>query len=87
MTHYLDAAMKRRAPPAICFAHAFSAAAPRQRDEAHDIKLEIDVRAQELITQIAAEKFPEPRALRRRRNRGRPDERIINGWSIRSMAR
>ena len=47
-----------RAKPESCFAKIFTAAARVHAVAAHDIKLEIDIQAQELITKLLLNEFP-----------------------------
>ena len=59
-----DEALSRRsenaaAPPANYFGKIFSSRSASSSSEAHDIKLEIDVQAQELISKLLLEEFPE----------------------------
>jgi myo-inositol-1(or 4)-monophosphatase len=59
MTHYLDAAVEAaRAAGELLRSH-FQQPLRVHSSEAHDIKLEIDVRTQELITESLLKKFPE----------------------------
>ena len=59
MTHYLDAAVEAARAAGELLRHSFQQPLRVHSAEAHDIKLEIDVRAQELITNLLLEKFPE----------------------------
>jgi myo-inositol-1(or 4)-monophosphatase len=59
MTHYLDAAVEAARAAGELLRHQFQHPLRVNSSEAHDIKLEIDVRAQELITESLLKKFPE----------------------------
>src|SRR2546423_13911581 len=59
MTHYLDAAVEAARAAGEMLRHCFHQPLRVNSTEAHDIKLEIDVRAQTLITDLLLEKFPE----------------------------
>jgi len=59
MTHYLDAAIEAARTAGELLRHHFQRPLRVTSSEAHDIKLEIDVRAQELITESLLKKFPE----------------------------
>src|SRR5256886_4108284 len=59
MTHYLDAAVEAARAAGEMLRHCFQQPLRVNSSEAHDIKLEIDVRAQTLITDLLLEKFPE----------------------------
>src|ERR1700716_533695 len=59
MTHYLDAAVEAARAAGQLLRHNFQQPLRINSSEAHDIKLEIDVRAQELITESLLKKFPE----------------------------
>jgi myo-inositol-1(or 4)-monophosphatase len=59
MTHYLDAAVDAARAAGELLRHHFQRPLRVNSSEAHDIKLEIDVRAQELITESLLKKFPE----------------------------
>ena len=59
MTHYLDAAIDAARAAGQLLRHNFQLPLRINSAEAHDIKLEIDVRAQELITESLLKKFPE----------------------------
>ena len=59
MTHYLDAAIDAARAAGQLLRHNFQQPLRINSAEAHDIKLEIDVRAQELITESLLKKFPE----------------------------
>ncbi len=59
MTHYLDAAVTAARAAGEMLRQNFSRPLRVNLAEAHDIKLEIDVRAQDLITQSLLEKFPQ----------------------------
>src|SRR5213080_3041244 len=59
MTHYLDAAVEAAHAAGEMLRHGFQQPLRINSAEAHDIKLEIDVRAQELITESLLKKFPE----------------------------
>src|SRR5213075_1091561 len=59
MTHYLDAAVEAARAAGEMLRHSFEQPLRVNSSEAHDIKLEIDVRAQSLITESLLEKFPE----------------------------
>src|SRR6476620_11144505 len=59
MTHYLDAAVEPARAAAEMLRHSFRQPLRVNSSEAHDIKLEIDVRAQTLITEMRLGKFPE----------------------------
>src|SRR5437016_7817303 len=58
MTHYLDAAIDAARAAGQLLRHNFQLPLRINSAEAHDIKLEIDVRAQELITESLLKKFP-----------------------------
>src|SRR3954453_283433 len=58
MTHYLDAAGEAARAAGEMLRHSFQQPRVVNSAEAHDIKLEIDVRAQNLITALLLEKFP-----------------------------
>jgi myo-inositol-1(or 4)-monophosphatase len=59
MTHYLDAAVEAARAAGELLRHNFQQPLRVNASEAHDIKLEIDVRAQELISDLLLSKFPE----------------------------
>src|SRR5207302_9292924 len=59
MTHYLDAATEAARAAGEMLRHSFQQPLRVNSAEAHDIKLEIDVRAQTLITELLLKKFPE----------------------------
>jgi myo-inositol-1(or 4)-monophosphatase len=59
MTHYLDAAVEAARAAGELLRRDFQKPLRVNSSEAHDIKLEIDVRTQELITQSLLKKFPE----------------------------
>ena len=59
MTHYLDAAVDAARAAGQLLRHNFQQPLRINSSEAHDIKLEIDVRSQELITESLLKKFPE----------------------------
>ncbi|MEY2551827.1 MAG: monophosphatase, partial [Verrucomicrobiota bacterium] len=59
MTHYLDAAVEAAQAAGEMLRHSFEQPLRVNSSEAHDIKLEIDVRAQTLITELLLKKFPE----------------------------
>ncbi len=59
MTHYLDAAVEAARAAGELLRRNFQQPLRVSSSEAHDIKLEIDVRAQDLITESLLEKFPE----------------------------
>ena len=59
MTHYLDAAVEAARAAGKLLRHHFQHPLRVNSSEAHDIKLEIDVQAQELITESLLKKFPE----------------------------
>src|SRR5438046_1198976 len=59
MTHYLDAAVEAARAAGELLRRSFQQPLRVTSAEAHDIKLEIDVRAQELITGLLLGKFPE----------------------------
>lgn len=59
MTHYLDAAIEAARAAGELLRRNFQQQLRVNSFEAHDIKLEIDVRAQELITELLLKKFPE----------------------------
>src|SRR3954467_8167500 len=59
MTHYLDAAVDAAHAAGDLLRHNFQQPLVVNSSEAHDIKLEIDVRAQDLITELLLGKFPE----------------------------
>lgn len=59
MTHYLDAAIEAARAAGQLLRHSFQQPLRINSAEAHDIKLEIDVRSQELITASLLKKFPE----------------------------
>src|SRR3954465_8535242 len=59
MTHYLDAAVEAARAAGEMLRHSFQQPLRVNSSEAHDIKLEIDVRAQTLITESLLKKFPE----------------------------
>jgi myo-inositol-1(or 4)-monophosphatase len=59
MTHYLDAAVEAARAAGELLRHHFQQPLRVSSSEAHDIKLEIDVRTQELITESLLRKFPE----------------------------
>ena len=75
MKHYLDAAENAARAAGKLLRENFQRPQRVNAVAAHDIKLEIDVQAQELITQIASRRISHARALRRRRNRGRSIQR------------
>ena len=59
MTHYLDAAIEAARAAGELLRHHFQQPLRVSSSEAHDIKLEIDVRTQELITESLLRRFPE----------------------------
>jgi myo-inositol-1(or 4)-monophosphatase len=59
MTHYLDAAVEAARAAGELLRRDFQKPLRVNSSEAHDIKLEIDVRTQELIAQSLLKKFPE----------------------------
>jgi myo-inositol-1(or 4)-monophosphatase len=59
MTHYLDAAVEAARAAGQLLQHNFQQPLRINSAEAHDIKLEIDVRCQDLITESLLKKFPE----------------------------
>ncbi len=59
MTHYLDAAVEAARAAGELLRANFQQPLRVNSSEAHDIKLEIDVRTQELITDLLLKKFPE----------------------------
>lgn len=59
MTHYLDAAVEAARAAGEMLRHHFQHPLRVNSSQAHDIKLEIDVRAQELISESLLKKFPE----------------------------
>jgi len=59
MTHYLDAAVEAARAAGELLRHNFQQLLRVNSFAAHDIKLEIDVRAQDLITDVLLKKFPE----------------------------
>src|SRR5438045_684915 len=59
MTHYLDAAIEAARAAGELLRHHFHQPLRVSSSHAHDIKLEIDVRTQELITNSLLTKFPE----------------------------
>ena len=58
MRHYLDAAVKAACAAGEMLRHNFEKPMQVNQSSKHDIKLEIDVRAQELITQSLLKEFP-----------------------------
>src|SRR5437762_4146145 len=59
MTHYLDAAMKAARAAGEMLRHDFAKPQRVNATTKHDIKLEIDVRAQDLITERLLAAFPQ----------------------------
>jgi myo-inositol-1(or 4)-monophosphatase len=59
MTHYLDAAVEAARAAGEMLRHHFQHPLRVNSSQAHDIKLEIDVRAQDLISDSLLKKFPE----------------------------
>lgn len=59
MTHYLDAAIAAARAAGELLRQNFGQPLRVNSSEAHDIKLEIDVRTQDLITKMLLEKFPQ----------------------------
>src|SRR5438552_12529366 len=59
MRHYLDAAVAAARAAGEMLRHNFEKPLRVSTTEAHDIKLEIDVRAQDLITRLLLEQFPQ----------------------------
>src|SRR6266550_8738478 len=59
MRHYLDAAVKAACAAGEMLRHNFEKPMQVNQSTKHDIKLEIDVRAQELITQSLLKEFPQ----------------------------
>ena len=59
MKHYLDAAQKAAATTGELLRKHFQQPLRVSSAEAHDIKLEIDIQAQELITKLLLKEFPE----------------------------
>src|SRR4051812_20398249 len=59
MTHYLDAAVEAARAAGEVLRQSFQQPLVVNSSEAHDIKLEIDVRTQTLITELLLDKFPE----------------------------
>ena len=58
MTHYLDAAVEAARAAGDLLRHNFKRPLRVNVAEAHDIKLEIDVQTQDLITKLLLKKFP-----------------------------
>jgi myo-inositol-1(or 4)-monophosphatase len=58
MTHYLDAAVEAARAAGDFLRQNFSRPLRVNVSEAHDIKLEVDVQTQELITKLLLKKFP-----------------------------
>jgi myo-inositol-1(or 4)-monophosphatase len=59
MTHFLDAAIDAARAAGELLRQNFEQPLRVNSQEAHDIKLEIDVRTQDLITKLLLEKFPQ----------------------------
>ena len=59
MRHYLDAAVQAACAAGEMLRHNFEKPMQVNQSTKHDIKLEIDVRAQELITQSLIKEFPQ----------------------------
>src|SRR5437588_698197 len=59
MRHYLDAAVKAACAAGEMLRQNFEKPMQVNQSTKHDIKLEIDVRAQELITQLLLKEFPQ----------------------------
>src|SRR5262245_18552794 len=59
MTHYLDAAAAAARAAGDMLRHHFQQPQRVNSSHAHDLKLEIDVRTQDLITESLLKKFPE----------------------------
>src|SRR4026209_765758 len=59
MTHYLDTAVKAACAAGDMLRHNFEKPMQVNQSTKHDIKLEIDVRGQELITQSLLKEFPQ----------------------------
>ncbi len=59
MTHYLDVAVEAAQTAGHLLRHNFAQPLRVNSTTAHDIKLELDVRAQELITECLLKKFPQ----------------------------
>src|SRR5437868_8208874 len=59
MTHYLDAAVKAACAAGEMLRHNFEKPMQVNQSTKHDIKLEIDVRAQELIARLLLKEFPQ----------------------------
>src|SRR6202140_2312512 len=59
MTHYLDAAVDAARAAGELLRHSFQQPLRVNSAEAHDIKLEIDVRTQSLITELLLKEFPQ----------------------------
>jgi myo-inositol-1(or 4)-monophosphatase len=59
MTHYLDAAVEAAKAAGEVLRHTFGQPLRVNSTTRHDIKLEIDVRTQELITGLLLKKFPQ----------------------------
>src|SRR5437899_6742459 len=59
MRHYLDAAVKAACAAGEMLRHNFEKPMQVNQSTKHDIKLEIDVRAQELITHSLLKQFPQ----------------------------
>lgn len=58
MTHYLDVAIEAARAAGELLRHNFGQPLRVNSSEAHDIKLEIDVRTQDLITKLLLKQFP-----------------------------
>ena len=86
MTHYLDAAVEAARAAGEMLRHSFAQPLRVKRCEAHDIKLELDVRAQDSDHRAAPEQFPE-HALYGEEGIAAIRRAIISGSSIRSTAR
>ena len=86
MTHYLDAAVEAARAAGELLRQNFQQPLRVNSAEAHDIKLEIDVRTQDLITDLLLKNFRSTRSTAKKESSA-TRRAIINGSSIRSMAR
>ena len=85
MKHYLDAAMQAARKAGDLLRTHFHQPRHVNAKEKHDIKLEIDVQSQELITHALLKNFPN-HALYGEEGIVGDQTSDFNGWSIRSTA-
>ena len=86
MRHYLDAAVKAACAAGEMLRHNFEKPMQVNQSTKHDIKLEIDVRAQELSRNCCSKNFRNTRSTAKKESAA-IKRANFNGWSIRSMER